>query len=162
MKRLAAFWNWHFLLLEGLAGGAVLVVFAIWARWLGGAIIILDALKGNRSAIYSALASISGSLLGFVITAASIVIMAAGSDRLNVVRNSPHYGTLWRVFLQTMWSLACATVAALIALVIDRDSSPSWFAFYLCVAGAIFSALRMYRCLWVMAKIIHLFTADRK
>jgi hypothetical protein len=162
LKAIAAFWNRHFLLLEGLCGAAALGCFAAWARWFGGTATIINALNGNRGAIYSSLASIFGSLLGFVITAASIVITTAGSDRMALVRNSVHYKTLWRVFIQAMAVLAYATVASLVALITDRDASPNWISFYLCLAGAIFAALRMYRCLWVMIQIIHLFIADRE
>jgi len=35
---------------------------ARWARWLGGEALILDAFHGDRSAIYSDIASIFGSL----------------------------------------------------------------------------------------------------
>ena len=89
LRALFKFWNRHFLLLEGLSGISALGAAMAWARWFGGAPIVLNLLKGNRSAIYSALASIFGSLLGFVITAASIVITAVGSDRMALLRNIP-------------------------------------------------------------------------
>ncbi len=162
MKAIADFWKRYFLPLEGATAALAVTVMAVWAHWFGGATIILDLLKGNRSPIYSALATIFGSLLGFVITAISIVITAAGSERMAIVRNSRHYETLWKVFTQAIWALAFATVASLGALVGDRDATPNWWAFYLCIAGALLSVIRVYRCIWVMQKIIHLFTANRR
>jgi hypothetical protein len=116
---------------------------------------VLDGLlQQNRPAIYQALASILGALLGFVITAISIVLAFAGMDRLELLRGSPHYGTLWSVFTQTTWILALATVCALAALILDRDAAPNRLALYLCLLTALLSAVRIARCVWVLEQLI--------
>ena len=161
MRAIVNFWRRNFLSAEFLAALLVLVGAIVWSERFGGLCTIEKLLGGNRGPIYSALASIFGSLLGFVITAASIVITAAGSERMAIVRNSPHYETLWKVFTQTIWCLAFATITALIALVLDRDSKPNTIAFYFCIGGVLFAIVRMYRCLWIMEKIILLFTKSR-
>lgn len=59
--------------------------------------------------MYGTLASIFGALLGFVITAISIVFGFSSMAQVDVVRGSRHYQTLWRIFLQTTWVMAAAT-----------------------------------------------------
>ena len=56
-------------------------------RALGEARVLIDTtLDGNRAAVYGALASIFGSLLGFVITAVWIVLGFSASEKLAVVQ----------------------------------------------------------------------------
>ena len=116
------------------------------------------ALQGNRATLYGTIASIWGSLLGFVITSTSIVLGFSTSDRLAVVRESTEYPTLWKTFSSTIWALALATLVALACLVFDRDNSPSrWlaipFAFVLLLA-----LLRISRTIWALENIIALVT----
>ena len=97
MSFLPQWWRTHFLHVElGLA----LVCSATFVTWsqLGGGVIVEETLNGNRGAVYGALASIFGSLLGFAITAVSIVLGFSTTERLAVVRESKHYQTLWTVF----------------------------------------------------------------
>ncbi len=72
------------------------VTAAYWIHYRNGAVVSDRLLAQNRAAVYGTLASIFGSLLGFVITAASIVLGFSGSESLAVVRGSKHYPTLWR------------------------------------------------------------------
>ena len=81
-------------------------------------------LDGNRSAIYSALAPVFGALLGFVLTAVSLVLGFSAMEQLAIVRGSPHYETLYKIYLQATWLLALATHVALAGLILDRDAGP--------------------------------------
>jgi hypothetical protein len=155
-----SFWKRHFIACEFTAACVAVAIVFVWAHWYGGDPVIGKLVSGNRSAIYAALASIFGSLLGFGITAVSIVVAAINSDNLAVLRKSRHYPTLWRVFTVGIRYLAFATVASLLALILDRDSSPSWRAFYLCLLASVWAVAGVARSIWVLENIIQLLTAS--
>jgi len=65
----------HFLLVEALlAAASVAVEFAVWLLQYGGSVVVECPLRENRATLYGTTASIFGSLLGFAITATSIVL----------------------------------------------------------------------------------------
>ena len=156
MKFLPKWWRTHFLAAE--FGIAILcgASFVAWARLWGGGAILEDTLTGNRGAIYGALASIFGSLLGFAITAVSIMVAFSTNDRLTVVRESKPYPTLWKVFTATIRTLGFATVVALFGLILDRDNHPMNPVLYLTVFASVLAALRLARCAWVLENVITL------
>lgn len=158
MKQLLKWWRRKFLIVEL---GAVVVgtlVLIAWAECFQGMLEIDRVLSGNRSALYGTLASIFGSLLGFAITAASIVLGFSSSVRLRVVRESRHFPTLWKVFGAAIRALGLATVVSLVGLVVDRDEAPVYFIIYLLVFSFLLSCVRIARTVWVLENIIALMT----
>ena len=162
MKLLPKWWRTNFLHVElGLALVCGLA-FIVWAQIFGGGEVIDETLKGNRGAVYGALASIFGSLLGYAITAVSIVLGLSTTERLAVVRESKYYPTLWKVFTATIRTFGLATVVALLALISDRESSPMKWVLYLTVFALILATLRLSRCVWVLENVIILVTGHTK
>jgi hypothetical protein len=146
----------HFLGSELFLGTCATGVFAIWAeRWHGFALVD-EILEGNRGQVYAALASIFGSLLGFIIATASIVVAFQGLPRLRVVRDSSTYPVLWRVFTSAIRWLGAATIGALIALVFDNGHATSHLAFYFCFFTTLVAMLRVARSVWVIEQLIHI------
>lgn len=162
MKLLPKWWRTHFLHVELGLALTCSVTFVAWAQLCGGGIIVEETLKANRGAVYGSLASIFGSLLGFAITAVSIVLGFSTTERLAVVRESKHYPTLWNVFTATIRTLGLATVVALLGLILDRDSSPMKGVLYLTVFTSVLAALRLGRCVWVLENVITLVTGHSK
>jgi hypothetical protein len=158
MIRLPLLWRQRFLVVEGILAILATVCFAVWYWRFGGAVAVSALLKDNRAALYGTMASIFGSLLGFVITAKSIVLGFSASDRLAVVRESAQYPVLWKTFSATIRTLGGATVVALLCLLIDRDSAPvPWLVVLLVLATALALA-RIGRTIWVLEHIIMLVT----
>lgn len=158
MNSLREKWDKEFLQFEFLASVFVSVLFFIWYRYLSGQIIVDRVLIDNRSSIYGAFAAIFGALLGFVITAVSIVIGYSTSERLAIVRNSTEYPKLWKIFISAIRATALATIAALLGLVFDRDNSPSCWILFINVFSIVLVFFRLGRCIWVLEKIITLIT----
>jgi hypothetical protein len=158
MKFLPKFWRDHFLKVE--FGIALLATagLLVYGERFGGRPCIHAILDGNRSAIYATVASLAGSLLGFVLAAASIILTFANSDRLALLRQSRHYPTIWKIFKAAMRALAFATVAAVVALLVDRDRSPAWWLVYVNSFTALWAGLRLWRCLWIFNKIVAILT----
>ncbi|MGD8453844.1 MAG: hypothetical protein PVJ57_18675, partial [Phycisphaerae bacterium] len=109
----------------------------------------------------SSLSGIFGSLLGFAIAAEAIVLGLCGSDRLTIVRNSRHYSTLWRVFRWAIRSLALATVAALLALVLDRDKHPLMPFLYAAVFFSLLAGVQLARTIWVLEQVVRVVSAHK-
>lgn len=108
----------------------------------------------RRGLIYGTFAAIFGSLLGFAIAAESIVLGLSGSEHLQIVRESKHYSTLWQVFRWTIRTLALATVAALAALILDRDKAPCIVYLYVSVFFGLLAAVQLARTIWVLEQVV--------
>jgi hypothetical protein len=152
------FWRRRFLLAEGTMALLLTIGFAIWYWRFDGASATSALLSGNRAALYGTTASISGSLLGFVITSTAIVIGFSASDRLAVVRESERYPMLWRTFSATIRALAAATAVALLCLLLDRDTAPAPWLVVPLVLFVLLSLLRLARTIWALEHIIVLVT----
>jgi len=95
--------NWYnrnFLVLEFFISVLLTIGFVIWAEVFGGFVVVDNWIFGMRKELYSTIASISGALLGFIITAVSIVIVFVQSEKLELLRKSKDYPTLYRVFIE--------------------------------------------------------------
>ncbi|MBI5352242.1 MAG: hypothetical protein HZB50_06350 [Chloroflexi bacterium] len=158
MARIKDFWDKYFLPLEFLVSLLTMVGFIIWGEFFSGRSVMDSLLEGNRSAVYGALSAIFGALLGFVITAVSIVLGYVASDKLTLVRESPHYEDLWRVYKAAMRSLAVATIAGLLGLIFDREARPMPLLFYLNILTTTLAFFRLGRSIWVLENIISLVT----
>jgi uncharacterized membrane protein (DUF485 family) len=158
MTVLPKFWQRHFLLMEAAMAVALSLAFTTWYFQFNGAKATCEVLMGNRAAIYGAVASIFGSLLGFVITATSVVLGFSTSDKLAVVRDSSEYPKLWKTFSSTIWTLALTTLVALVCLLFDKDAkSTPWLVVPL-VFTLLLSLLRIARTIWALEHIIGLVT----
>ncbi len=156
------FWGKYFLLCELAVVALLCGGFVYWAVWRGGEATILAYMADRRGLIYGAFAAIFGSLLGFAIAAESIVLGLSGSERLDIVRNSKHYPTLWRVFRWTIRTLALATIAALAALIFDHDKTPWTLWLYICSFFALLAAAQLGRTIWVLEQVVHVVAAPQK
>jgi hypothetical protein len=132
----------------------------VWGVRYDGSSTLHTILSGNRGAIYGALASVFGSLLGFAITAVSVVIGFASHDRLAIIRQSRHYPTLWRVFFAAIRALGLATLVALAGLVLDRDNHPRDWVLYVTIFASFLAILRVARCAWVLENVIELVATE--
>lgn len=143
---------------EFVLAAATTVCFAAWYWYFGGASAASAVLRDNRGTLYGTTASIFGSLLGFVITATSVVIGFSGSERLAVVRDSGQFPMLGKTFRAVIRALAAATLTALVCLLLDRDNSPFRTLLILMFFTTTLALLRMARTIWILEQIIMLVT----
>ena len=142
---MVAFWKRNFLPIEWWLAVCVTCGFAIWIFLFQGVQELNPILASNRATLYGTLASISGSLLGFVLTASSIVLSLSNSPNLAVLRRSKHYPTLWRIFNATIKALALSTFITLLCLLFDRDNSPITWLMVPATFAIILSCFRLVR-----------------
>ena len=160
MTLLPKFWRRHFLIVEVVVALVLSAAFAVWYFQHGGADATCKVLEGNRAAIYGAVASIFGSLLGFVITATSVVLGFSTSDKLAIVRESSEYPKLWKTFSSTIRTLALTTLVALVCLLFDKDTAPVQWLVMPLVVTLLVSLVRIMRIIWALEHIIGLVTRD--
>jgi multisubunit Na+/H+ antiporter MnhC subunit len=153
-----AWWRRHFMLAEAALALILTTAFALWVEIGSGDVEVTDLLNGNRQQVYTAIASITGALLGFVLTAISIVLGFSSFKQMTVVRQSPHYRTLYDVYLQATWFLAAATLVSLAGLIFDRDLTPAHWLMYLTVLFGSLATIRVARCVWILEQVVKLVT----
>jgi hypothetical protein len=151
-RRYETHFLWYELLFSAAATGiGVLIIEFVWGRDE-----LFEVLDGARQALYIAIASIAGSLLGFTVATVSIILAFAESPRLRLVRESQHYETVYVVFFSAIKFLGITTGWALVALLWDRDSSPEVWVSYVALWTVVIAALRLYRCVWVLENVTRL------
>ena len=154
--RLKAVWQRRFLGLEAAAATAPALALIAFFGWFDGAAQIDELLQDQRGVFYRTLATVSGTLLGFSLASASLVLTFVSSDRLALLRRSAHYGSLWKVFFQCIRSLGLLTVLSLAAIVIDRDEESFVWILVPMVGLVTFVSLRLLRVIWILEQIVRL------
>mgnify|MGYP000973331578 CR=1 FL=1 len=115
---------------------------------------VMNVLKGSRSALYGAIAGVAGSLLGFVITGLSVLMVTGNSEGMKALKSSKHYEQIFRVFFSTSKYLGLLVVFSLVSLIVDRDAAPIFELNVVVLWGVIIVTFRILRCLWVLENII--------
>jgi hypothetical protein len=160
--RFLTWWDQNFLAAErttALVGTAALTLSLLNTDVAAS---VMSLLSGSRSTVYGTLAGIFGSLLGFTITAVAIVLSFADSSRMALIRESPHYVTLWEIFKSSIRWLGAATCIALAALIVDRDRRPYIVVTVVVVYASLVSVLRVGRTIWILELLIGLVTSRPK
>ena len=116
----------------------------------------MGALKGSRQALYTALASTGGSLLGFILTSVSVVMIFGQMPRFNLLRDKGRYNEAFGVYFQAIQWLAIATIWSILALLIDTDTAPKPVVTYVMLGLFILSSFRVYRCVWLLKVLVAL------
>lgn len=153
-------WRRNFLQAEFFLWLVATVWFIGWWKWFRGDTVLGSLVRNNRAQIYGTLASLFGSLLGFVITALSVVLGFSASERLKIVRSSAYYKQLWEVFTSAIRVLGITTVLWLVALFFDREPVQRPLLLLSCLSLSILSALRLMRCVWVLERIVEVLTGQ--
>lgn len=144
-------YNRHFLDAELLLSGVIclFLIYSMNRTW--SSLTIREWISANKREIYPLVATIAGTLLGFVITGVSIIIAFSGSEKLALLRKSPHFKTMFTIYFSTMKLLAITTIIAVSGIVVDDK----WAIriFYLMLWSVIISSFGIWRCFWVLENI---------
>jgi|SRR5580658_5587514 hypothetical protein len=146
----------HFLGADLIVAVILSSIAVVWMADFGGIKSVDSILAGNRSVIYGTLSTIFGSLLGFVITAVSIIVGVWGAEKLALVRGSKHAGDLWLIFSSTTRWLGFATVLSLAGLIADRDSAPLHAILYIAIVVGAIALARLARSIWALDNVVRI------
>jgi hypothetical protein len=154
MTLLPGWWRRYFLGVELALSVFLSVAFGVWVLRFGGATIVYPVLTGAEASIYGTLATIFGSLLGFVITSVSIIVSLGDSSRLAVIRESRSNQQLWKIFTSATKWLGVATGISLTGLILNRDGPPEFIILVLCLWSSLLAVLRLVRCIWALENVV--------
>lgn len=116
--------------------------------------IILDALKDKRTSFYGTIASIAGSLLGFIITGISIILAFATLPPLKRLRQSPYYKDIYSSYISSIRALAVLTIISVVGLLLDTDSGPNLVIVYILIGSVSLAILTLSRSIWILESFI--------
>lgn len=156
MKKILDIYDKRFLLVEFVLSIVLTVAFLWLINKYDLQDDVMNILNGSRSSLYGAIAGVAGSLLGFVITGLSILLVTGNSEGMRALRASMHYHQIFKVFLNTSKYLGLLVVLSLISLIIDRDNSPVLQMNLVVLWGVVIVTFRILRCLWVLENIIRI------
>lgn len=107
------------------------------------------------------MASLEGTLLGFVLAALTIVLGYSQSPRFAVIRQSRHWSVLFGIYLSGVRWTALATVFSLTALILDKDRSPNMISAELSAVSLVFSAVFITQVLWATEGVVKVVISER-
>lgn len=108
--------------------------------------------------LYPVIASVSGALLGFVITGVSVIIVFTESDKLKLLRKTDTYKDVFKVYFRAIYYLALTTGISAIGIVIPKFDT---FCFYLLLWSLLISTLGLYNCIWVLENLVEVLTKKK-
>lgn len=145
---LSNFLVWELVIAVLASAGLIFGTEYFWGRD-----VIETFLEGSRQAVYGTIATLCGSLLGFILAGVSIILVFGRMERFKILKQSGHLRTVFIVYFQGIQWMAITTVFAVVALLWDTDESPAMIATYGLVTLVLISSLRLYRCVWVLKEI---------
>jgi len=114
----------------------------------------------NQKDLFNLVASISASLLGFVITGLSILIVFYDSSKLEIIKKSKHKNLIYTIYFSTIKYLAVLTIVSiLLCFLSGKQPYNLIFLFIFCWSFAL-SVFRIHRCLWILSTIIKIITKN--
>jgi hypothetical protein len=162
MNSMPHWWRRNFLFAELLLAviSTAIVIVVIEAGWPGTGIAGFVSNDETRRLVYSALASVFGSLFGFAITAASIVLGFSSTPRLRIIHEAGHFTTIWSVFFSTIRAVGLSTILSIVGLIAEQSPMVITYISYALMFAVLLSVLRLMRTVWVLEKTIRLMTTQ--
>lgn len=128
-----------------IAGGCVLASLILCAKY--------NFSLSPSEASYSAIASLAGSLLGFLIAALTVFVGLIREEGMKMLRDSGHADTILSVFYSTLSHLGVTTLLAIIPLLVPQLEK-NLILIVLMMFFLFTSVLRLQKCVWVLMKVI--------
>ncbi|RJS49675.1 MAG: hypothetical protein CIT03_02485 [Methanobacterium sp.] len=107
-------------------------------------------ISANKDNIYLIVATISGTLLGFIITSISVIAAFFDSKKLELIREYGMVNDLFNIFFSTIKFLAITTLIAILGII----SNWTILIFYLIIFNVIVSSFLIACCIWALETII--------
>ena len=117
---------------------------------------------GPRSALYISISASCAALLGFAITATSILLVLGAGPRMTWLRDQPEFQKTRVVFMYAIYALALATVVFTALIVIDTGRVGAWFLETPAAGVLAFVIIRLAWVLWLPDQLLHISLADRR
>jgi hypothetical protein len=112
----------------------------------------------TRSSLYGSLATTSGALLGFTLTALAILIALPSTERLEALRSHPKWERVPRAFFRAAWALLIALVVCTLGITLDDGVDPAKIYEAITVATL---AVALVRVMGAIIALDHVMTVAR-
>lgn len=159
--RATAYYKGKFLFVDFVLSIIIICIFIGIIEFRVGRESLLLTLQNNRSSIYSTVAAINGSLLGFLLSSVAIVLAFVQTDNFQLLRDSPHYGTIFETYFQAITWLGVGLISSFLALLFDVDANPRVWISYFVLWNIVLVVFRIYKCIWVLYNMTILATKAR-
>jgi hypothetical protein len=118
--------------------------------------------SGTRQALYISLAASSGALLGFAITAVSILVTLGDGPRITWLRQQDAFAQTRVVFMTAIRGLGIATLLYTALILLDDGNDVAAWLQGLIVAVFVLVVVRLGWLVWLLNQLVSLATEDRK
>ena len=156
MRQIVDFYHRNFPWLELVFCVIITVAFIFYVEFSWGRSELIHFLNGTRLTAYGTLVSVGASMLGFVLTAVSIILIFGQSTRFDLLRQSDQYKAIFRIFFQAILWLALAALWGFVGLLADTDAAPLTFITHGMLLLALAAATRLARCVWILRETAHI------
>jgi hypothetical protein len=103
--------------------------------------------------LYQALFGVSATLVGFVISACSVVLAFGELPRFQLLKDSGQYAIMFSVYFSAMKWLGVLAGISLIGMFVDDSESPRTWTIFVAAFFVTLCALRVYRCVWILKRL---------
>jgi hypothetical protein len=79
----------------------------------------------TRSSLYNSLATTSGALLGFALTALAILVALPSTERLEALRRHSKWERVPKAFIRAAWAFLLALVLCTLGITLDDGAKPA-------------------------------------
>jgi hypothetical protein len=149
---------------ELLGAVATAGVFLIVDRvhFVEGRSLLAHVSTGARSALYISISASCAALLGFAITATSILLVLGAGPRMTWLRDQPEFQKTRVVFMHAIYALALATAVFTALIVIDTGQVGAWFLEAFAAGILALVITRLAWVLWLLDQLLRISLADRQ
>jgi hypothetical protein len=153
-ERIYTIYKRHFIKLEFIISILITILLFFIIKYFWSPEDVRNWISQNKRDIYPLISTISGALLGFIITGVSIILAFSESEELKLLKQSKQYKTIFEIYFSTIKFLAITTIIPIVGIVINNK----WMIllFYLFLWSLIISSLRIWRCLWILENIVEI------
>ncbi len=147
------YYNKHFPIIEPLISLVIAVGFSTYIESnITVEHDILSWLNGNNSSFFQFYATISATLMGFILTAVSVqaAFFEKNDPRLTALSKSPHYNKIFNIYFIGIAFFALLCVASIIAIL---GSFNNLFILYVIIFLSLCSIFSTYRTIWIIFKL---------
>jgi hypothetical protein len=129
------------------------IAMAVWGNGITEPL-LLPLVTDKPDAVYSAIAGVQGSLLGFVLAALTIVLGYSQTPSLSLLRKSGQLPNLFRIYLAGIRAHALSTVTALVSLIANYQGELSTVGAWVVTTTCTLAFVRLARTLWATRAIV--------
>ncbi|HXD54856.1 MAG TPA: hypothetical protein VN618_08905 [Solirubrobacteraceae bacterium] len=149
---------------ELLGAVATAAVFVIVDRvhFVEGRSLLSHVSTGARSAFYISISASCAALLGFAITATSILLVLGSGPRMTWLRDQREFQKTRVVFMYAIYALALATAVFTALIVIDTGQVGAWSVEALGAGVLALVVTRLAWVLWLLDQLLRISLDDRR